>query len=82
MELEYAINVYSFIAEYPGMDPKEREALFVILKAAKKQIPKKPHKDVWGKNHCPMWPCYDFGTSYRPKYCPKCGQALDWSDVE
>lgn len=83
MDLEYAINVYSFIAEYPGMDTKEREALSVILKAAKKQIPKKPGKDVWGKNHCPMWPCVcDFGTAYRPKYCPQCGQALDWSDVE
>lgn len=83
MELEYALDVYSFIAEYPGLNPKEREALSVILKAAKKQIPKKPGKDIWENYSCPIWPCMcSFGASFRPKFCPKCGQALDWSDVE
>jgi hypothetical protein len=53
-----------------------------IYKALGKQIPKKP-KHI-GKNffHCPNG-CEYVHTYFSDRfyYCPKCGQAIDWTDT-
>ena len=54
--------------------------------AIKKQIPKKAnslrgtHLGKGKGGHCPICNCGV--NSVRHKYCPNCGQALDWSDTE
>ena len=66
---------------------KRAEALDVAIKALEKQIPKKPtmrhlkHYDSYTDGWCPNCEAYvneDSGN----KYCPNCGQKLDWSDRE
>ena len=57
------------------------QAMEVAMNAMKKQIPKKP-KIKYQQLHC-LW-CCDCGTylGYKWdgfKYCPTCGQAIDWS---
>lgn len=65
------------------------------IKALEKQIPKKPkiheildeYSDCIYKDyfcHCPNCECY-FGTlsaTIKSRYCPVCGQALDWSGAD
>ena len=58
------------------------------ISALEKQMPKK----VELTEDCCICPCcrfdmmgvYDFSNddTTDPKYCPECGQALDWSDTE
>ena len=61
---------------------KANEAIDIAIQALEKQIPKKVISDeAFGR--CPV--CgYIFNSElvneYNIKYCPDCGQALDWSD--
>ena len=54
--------------------------------AMEKQIPKKPLYSVVNRDdavHCSA--CGEFACfrdAYRYNYCPKCGQAIDWSETE
>lgn len=62
------------------------------VKALEKQIPEKPH--LWGDGYgtdgnlvLDMWACPNCHESYEVeyhnyKYCPNCGQHLDWRDTE
>lgn len=57
-----------------------------VDRALKKQIPKK-HKTVDNILYCPSCESYhgrygDIRIPVGSKYCPYCGQALDWSEVE
>lgn len=68
------------------------EALNTIKTAVKKQIPKKP--DLIGDGYddngyliYDTWICPCCETDYELdyddyKFCPECGQALDWSDIK
>lgn len=68
------------------------EALNTIKTAVKKQIPKKP--DLIGDGYddngyliYDTWICPCCETDYELdyddyKFCPECGQALDWSEVK
>lgn len=65
------------------------EALKMVEGALEKQIPKKPiGKEVIGvsmsgykhKGNCPK--CSSSVRQYTSNYCPNCGQALDWSEIE
>lgn len=62
-----------------------------IVKALKKQIPKKIdiNKYIYTKCDCGYEFSVHFGDGYydvpieiQTKHCPDCGQALDWSDTE
>lgn len=53
---------------------KDFEDIKIILEALEKQIPKKI--DI----QCYCCPTCRFTASGENKYCPQCGQALDWSD--
>lgn len=68
-----------------------RDALFSCLCSLEKQIPKKP--DFEGDGYADgclvydTWICPCCGEKYEVDYekydhCPKCGQALDWSDTK
>ena len=68
--------------------PTTQEDLQTIKEALKKQIPKKP--DIIGDGYddngnliYDTWicPCCEKQYELDYKFCPKCGQALDWSDV-
>lgn len=57
--------------------------------AIEKQIPKKPHFEgnkYWrGELVYDTWACPNCDTDYEVgtdahKYCPNCGQAIDWSE--
>lgn len=60
----------------------------IVINALEKQIPKKPiareHNELRGEIlfHCPT--CDDdFNCNeYEERYCPECGQALNWSEAE
>lgn len=76
-------------------DEKRKIAINTAVSALEKQIPKKP--DLWGDGYdengtlvydnaiCPNCGNDDFEydiNNWGCKYCPDCGQALDWSDTE
>ena len=74
------------------LSDKEWEFFKAVRAAIEKQIPKKPIKGTtatWcGKIavYHTEWHCREFGHitkqgEARPKHCPGCGQAMDWSDV-
>lgn len=66
-----------------------RELQKLIDIAIEKQIPKKPHFEgdgYWrGELVYDTWVCPNCDTDYEVgadthKYCPNCGQAIDWSE--
>ena len=72
---------------------KTREVFSFAKEALEKQIPKKPYYFgdgyangmlVYDEARCPV--CegdFEEGmTNWGCKFCPDCGQALDWSDTE
>lgn len=73
---------------------KINKACELACKALEKQIPKKPEyygngysggKLVYDYAKCPVCGRNDFEydiNNWGCKYCPDCGQALDWSDNE
>lgn len=59
--------------------PKLNEAVSIVIKATKKQIPIKVRLI-----NCYGFKCPCCGTGYlkgKPKYCDNCGQKLDWREV-
>lgn len=61
------------------------KSLEMAIAALEKQIPKKPIENptddtcLYYENHCPS--CENL-LVVRYKHCPKCGQHIDWSEVE
>lgn len=70
--------------------PTTQEDLWTIRKALEKQIPKKPiSKEYSVLTPCPFCPWCDNAiintrndSWHKEKFCPICGQAIDWSDFE
>ena len=61
----------------------------IAVIAFKKQMPKTPILYIIYPSGIKSYKCPVCGKgclvrtdSYCPKYCPDCGQALDWSDTE
>ena len=93
MKYEEAIGILTYQAlvleRVSGKSTLERsriEALSKAVEAIEKQIPKKPlhmHKNYY----CPI--CKEYGwmlwddaiPNDMDNYCGKCGQAIDWSDI-
>ena len=60
------------------------EALKTAISALNKQIPRKPiEKSPW-VYHCPRCDSRTIEDAFikKFKFCPDCGQALDWSDTD
>ena len=82
MTNEEAINtIKTAIAEVEWYYPMDYAIAFEsAISALEKQIPKKP--DLDGGVYCPCC-LHEFKANYNTtSYCPNCGQAIDWSDVE
>ena len=93
MKYEEAIGILTYQAlvleRASGKSTLERsriEALSKAVEAIEKQIPKKPlhmHKNYY----CPIckedgWMLWDDAIpNDMDNYCGKCGQAIDWSDI-
>lgn len=93
INVEQTIGLLSFIElsnlgcfEKDGNRQDFVEKIEFAISTLEKQIPKKPHEDFTGL----MWVCsecnnilYKEELPYmflpKPKYCPCCGQAIDWS---
>lgn len=75
------------ITDYKELIPEYYEAMELAIEALDKQIPKKPvskYKYRDGENVCPS--C-ETENRYRivmfwEKFCPDCGQAIDWEEEE
>ena len=90
MTNEKAINTIKHGCIY--RDKRGGEALEVAITALEKQMPKKPDLegdgyDENGELIYDTWICPCCGKYYEVYYeeydfCPKCGQAIDWSDSE
>lgn len=89
-EANALVDDFSFV--YKGKSISKEvliECREVIHKALEKKIPEKPiEKEVIGgfndlyryKGQCPK--CSSTVLQYVGNYCPKCGQAIDWSDIK
>lgn len=81
MTNEEAINtIKTAIAEVEWYYPMDYAIAFEIaISALEKQIPKK--LDLDGGVYCPCC-LHEFKVYSATRYCPNCGQAIDWSDTE
>lgn len=73
----------------PELSDKAKEALEIAIEATEKQIPMKPGikeliDEKLGGHPVYVIPCGNCGSSIKIThlFCPWCGQAIDWSDVE
>lgn len=83
-------NFVQNLAENAYINMCSVEEMEIAIKALEKQIPKNP--DLIGDGYedrgyliYDFWICPFCRTDYELydnyKFCPKCGQALDWSDA-
>lgn len=80
ISVEKAIAVltgYSKLVADVNLDGKL--AFKVAIESLEKQIPKK--LDLDDGVYCPCC-LHEFKVYSATRYCPNCGQAIDWSDVE
>ena len=93
MKYEEAIGILTYQALVlertsgkPTLERSRIEALSKAVEAIERQIPKKPlhmHKNYY----CPIckedgWILWDDAIpNDMDNYCGKCGQAIDWSDI-
>lgn len=90
MDLKSAIDALSFLIEHRKNEntfillrQKEIEALKSVLHAAGKQKPDWPFPKDQERGIWQCWTCgYVFDKEDRPKFCPKCGQALEWPEYK
>ncbi len=83
LEYDIAIKVFEEIQQYRAIGTVEE-----CREAGERRIPKIP--DIWGDGYdnegnmiYDMYDCPNCGKSYEMeyeeyKYCPSCGQAIDW----
>lgn len=91
MTAQEALEIITNIVQRQNVTKENDLALAITQKAIEKQIPKKPYKRKEHKQndyYCAVCRYY-LGdemelkfAGLQPKFCPNCGQALDWSDKE
>lgn len=80
MTYEEAIEILKHEHDYAQLLSYVNEALKMSISALEKQIPKKP--DLDGGVYCQCC-LHEFKSHYdETRYCPNCGQSIDWSDTE
>lgn len=64
----------------------KKNAIDIAIEALEKQIPKKPFqdKDIYGTKYLLCRECSKILSfvGFVARYCPDCGQKIDWSEVE
>ena len=83
-------NMVQNLAENAYLNMCTTEEMNIVIEALDKQIPKKPTYegdgfDDEGNLIYDTWYCPNCNHSYEVDYdeydfCPRCGQAIDWSD--
>ncbi len=82
---------YMDFCEKDGMGIPSKEPYNLAIAAIEKQVPKKPVEDRCTEHTHYKCKCgYIFRTEYADglragciyRYCPDCGQAIDWSEEE
>lgn len=74
--------------EEPQISAYNTEVLKNAIGALEKQIPKKPHKihDVYENGYLyHVYVCDECGDviyETQGEFCPNCGQAIDWDDMD
>lgn len=77
MTNEEAIEILKHEHDYAQLLSYVNEALELAISALEKQTPKKPTRTDW--IYCPS--CnWGIALMKGTHHCPKCGQALDWSE--
>lgn len=95
MDAESAIRVLEMAVTYNGCGRATSddltEALKIAREALEKQVPKKVKQQQWMDTVCGCGRVFSkhHGDGYysipyenQTKYCPECGQALDWEEGE
>lgn len=94
MDGKQAIEIFESrleISDYEKQIPEYYQAMRMAIKALEKQIPKKVKIEQWictkcdcgfefSKHHGDGY--YSIPLENKTKYCPNCGQKLDWSEEE
>lgn len=72
----------------PHPDYNALESIVTAIMALEKQVQEKPYVESDGDaDGYPVWDyycpsCNEYFDEYQPKYCWKCGQAIDWSEID
>lgn len=60
------------------------EAFEIAIEALEKQVPKKPTKSDREIRYCEVFKCPSCGFEFSgrvSKFCYRCGQKIDWSEI-
>lgn len=83
MNIEQAIEI--LLDKYGKADEEQEQAIATAIKALEKQIPKKP-SDIASYYYTreKNGTCSICGghVQGREKFCPNCGQKIDWEGIE
>lgn len=75
-------NSKSFSEENDDIWANDVEALKMAIEALEKQIPKKTDYDKDGTPRCAICMWDEFYNKEAMRYCPSCGQAIEWEETE
>lgn len=75
-------NSKSFSEEDDNIWNNDVNALKMAIEALEKQIPKKPSFGADGTPQCSECLWDEFYNKDAMRYCPSCGQAIDWEETE
>lgn len=82
MKYEEAIEIITNCIQRDGMTREQDMALAIAQNSLGKRIPRRTIVNVVnGIHHCPD--CHDvIPEIFKPPFCSRCGQKLDWSDTK
>lgn len=77
--MTYEEAIIHFKEQLEIFEGEHHEAMKVAIEALEKQIPKKPDDTYEDSldDECAVCGTYIFE---RDRYCPRCGQAIDWGE--
>lgn len=81
MTIEEAIMVIKHDLRWKLLKDYPQDVADIAISALEKQIPRKPIRLLYHEvGDCPF--CETTVYISEDKFCPSCGQALDWSDTD